>query len=67
MGFLIHLTRLSVPRGNVMLVYSYWPGKNSVVCQANNSLLEEELQHCKQNQVGASAPTGQGDAGDVIL
>lgn len=43
-----------------MLVYSYWQGKSSVVCQANNSLPEEELQHCKQNQVGESAPTGAG-------
>lgn len=51
-----------------MLVYSYWPDKNSVVCQANHSLVKEKLQHCKQNQVGLSVPKGAvGCAEDVIL
>ena len=50
-----------------MLVYSYWLDKNGVVCQANNSLLEEKLQHCKQNQVGSSVPKGAvWCAGDVV-
>lgn len=48
-----------------MLVYSYWLDKNSVVCQANNSLLEENLQHCKQNQVGSSVPEGLYDAQEM--
>lgn len=41
-GFLIYLIRFFVLRGNIMFVYLYWSGKNSVVCQVNNSVLGEK-------------------------